>query len=86
VGGQLGHCAYWLNVTSGFGINVDWDWDKNEIPNGHTMPFMDALTTAIQSLIVHMFPRWLLSLNKRGREAVRAHDELEVGHLNTLHQ
>ena len=75
--------GYLTQVTPGFGINVDWDWDKNEIPNGHTMPFMHALTTSIQTLPVHMFPKWLVSFNKRGREAVRAHDELEVGHLIT---
>ena len=35
----------------GFGINVDWDWDKNEVPEGHTMSFMQALTTSTQSII-----------------------------------
>ena len=47
---------------------------------------MHALTTVLQNLSINMFPRWILSFSKRGREAVRAHDELEVGHLNTLHQ
>ena len=74
-------------MTSGFGIDVDWNWDKNEIPNGHTMTFMNALATATQSLpFLFMFPRWLLRFNKWGREAIHGHDELEVGYLSTLHQ
>ena len=74
-------------MTSGFGIDVDWDWDRNEIPNGHTITFMNALATATRSMpLLFMFPRWLLSFNERGREAVRSHDELEVGHLSILHQ
>ena len=74
-------------MASGFGINVDWDWDKNEIPNGHTMTFMNALATTTESLsVLFMFPRWLLLFNKWGREAVRSHDEVEVGHLNILHR
>jgi hypothetical protein len=51
------------------------------------MPFMQALTTATQGMIIRAaFPRWLLSLTKRGREALRGYDEMEVGHLSTLHQ
>jgi hypothetical protein len=65
---------------------VDWDQDKNEMSKGHTIPFMQALVTVVEGLIFRMaFPKWLLCLNKRGREFVRAHDELEVGHLSTLH-
>jgi len=74
-------------VTSGFGINVDWDWDKNEIPKGHTMPFMEALATDTEGLIIRgALPSWLLGFSKRGREAVRSHNEMEVGHLSTLYQ
>ena len=69
-------------VTSGFGIDMDWDCDKNEIPKGHTMPFMRALTAAIQGMLVlPAFPRWLLLFNKRGREVARGHDEMEVSHF-----
>jgi hypothetical protein len=51
------------------------------------MPFMRALATVIDGLVLRLsFPRWLLCFNKWGREVVRAHDELEVGHLSTLHQ
>jgi hypothetical protein len=74
-------------VTSGFGINVDWDWDKNEIPKGHTMPFMRALSIATEGLfLLVVLPKWLLFLTKRGREAIYGHDEMEVSHLNTLHE
>jgi len=72
-------------VTSGFGINVDWDWDKNEIPKGHTMPFMRALSTAAEALLLRFaLPNWLLVFSKRGRVAVRGHNEMEVGHLSSL--
>ena len=74
-------------MISGFGIDVDWNWDKNEISNGYTMTFMNALATATRSMpLLFMFPRWLLLFNKWGREAVRGHDELGVGHLSTLDQ
>jgi len=74
-------------VTIGFGINVDWDWDKNEIPKGHTMPFMQALSATTEGLAPRfVFPRWLLFLTKWGREAIRSHSEMEVGHLSTLYQ
>ena len=74
-------------VTSGFGIDVDWDCDKNEIPKGHTMSFMRALAAAAEGLLVLLvFPRWLLLFNKRGREVVRGHDEMEVSHLAILNQ
>ena len=66
-------------MNSGFGIDMDWDRDKNEIPKGHTMPFMRALAAAIQGLFALLaFPRWLLFFNKRGREIVRGHNEMEV--------
>jgi hypothetical protein len=74
-------------VISGFGINVDWDWDKNETPNGHTMPFMQALAIAVQGMRLYfILPRWLLSFGTWKPEGVRGHDELEVGHLSTFHQ
>jgi hypothetical protein len=74
-------------VTSGFGINVGWDWDKNEIPKGHTMPFMRALPAATEGLLLRLaLPKWFLLLAKRGREAVRGHKEMEVGYLTTPHQ
>ena len=74
-------------MTSGFGVNVDWDWDKNEIPKGHTMSFMRALTTSAEGLIIRAaLPRWLLSFTKSGREALDGYYELEVGHTSTLHQ
>ena len=76
-----------IQMISGFGINADWDLDKNEIPNGHTMTFMNALATTTRSLpALIMFPRWLLLFNKWGREAICSRDEAEVGHLNTFHQ
>jgi len=74
-------------VTSGFGINVDWNWGKKEIPKGYTMPFMQALASSIEGLLIRAaLPRWLLSLTKRGREALCGYHELEVGHLSTLYQ
>ena len=74
-------------MTSGFGINVDWDWNKREIPKGPTMPFMQALATTIDGMIIRAaLPRWLLSLTKRGREALCGYHELGVGHLRALHQ
>ena len=74
-------------MTSGFGINVNWDWDKNEIPKEHTMPFIQALSTATEGMIIRLaLPRLLLALTKQGREAVRGYYELEVGHSRTLYQ
>jgi len=61
---------------------MDWDWNKTEIPKGHTMPFMQALSTSIEGLVTRaVFPRWYLSRTKRGREALRGYEELEVGCL-----
>jgi len=66
---------------------MDWYWDDNEIPKGHTIPFMRALTIASEGLLLLMLlPKWLLFLTKRGREAMCGHNEMEVGHLSTLHQ
>jgi hypothetical protein len=66
---------------------VDWDWDKSEIPKGHTIPFIQALSTAPEGLIFRTaLPTWLVSLSKRGRQALRGYNELEVGHPNTLNQ
>ena len=74
-------------MTSGFGINVNWDWDKNETPKGHTMPFMQALPIATEGLLLFLaLPKWLLSLTKRGREAICGYNEMEVGHFSTLYQ
>jgi hypothetical protein len=74
-------------VIPGFGINVDWDWDNNEIPKGHTMPFMQALATSTKETMFRAaFPRRFLSLTKRGREALYSYNELEVGHFNTHYQ
>ena len=73
-------------MISGFGINVNWDWDKSQIPKGHTMPFIQLLATAMQEQsIIAAVPGWLLSLMKRGREALRVHNTLEVGNLSTFH-
>jgi len=68
-------------------MNVDWDWDKGEIPKGHTIPFMRALSIALEGIGFRVaLPRWLLSLTKRGRDAICGYEEMEVGHLNSLHQ
>ena len=72
-------------ATSGFGINVDWEWDKSEIPKGHTMALIQALATAPEGLVFRVgFPTWLISLTKRGRKALSGHEELEASHLSTL--
>ena len=68
-------------------MKVDWDWDKSEVPKGHTMPFMQALATAPQAMILRAgLPRWLMYLTKRGRQALRSFKEMEVGHLSTFNQ
>lgn len=65
---------------------MDWDWDKSEIPKGHTMPFMEALVTSLDGLIFRMtLPTWLINLTKRGRLALSGYHEMEVGHLSTFH-
>ena len=47
------------------------------------MPFMRALTTAIEGLMFRaVFPTWLISLTNRGRQALRGYDEMEVRHLS----
>ena len=67
-------------------MNVGWDWDKDEIPKGHTIPFMEALSTALEGLGLRVaFPRWLLSLTMHGRGVLCGYEELEVGHPNPLH-
>jgi hypothetical protein len=79
---QLGTQRGVANATSGFGINVNWEWDKGEIPEGHTMPFMEALAAALDGLLLRAaLPRWLISLTKQGRQAICSHEELEVSHL-----
>jgi hypothetical protein len=48
------------------------------------MPFMQALATTTEGLAFRIaFPRWLISLTKRGREVMCGFEELEVGHLST---
>ena len=76
----------WLTATAGFGINVDWEWHKTEIPKGHSMPFMQALSTAIEGMVLRAaLPTWVLSLTERGRQVLCGHNEMEVGHLSTCH-
>ena len=71
----------------GFGINVAWDWDKSEIPKGHTISFMRALAFALEGIGLRVtFPRWLLSLTKRGREGLCAYEEMGVSHHSTLYK
>ena len=66
---------------------MDWDWDNKEIPSGHTMSFLRALTTSAEGLILRaVVPRWLLSLTKSGREALSGYYELKVDHISTLRQ
>ena len=49
------------------------------------MTFMQALSTAIEGLVIRLaFPRWLLHLTERGREATCGYNEMEVGHLSKL--
>ena len=68
-------------------MNVGWDWDKGEVPKGHTIPFMQTLTTALEGIGLRVaFPRLLLSLTKSGRGAICGYEELEVGHPNSLYQ
>ena len=74
-------------MAPGFGINVNWDWDKNEIPTGHSLPFIRALSIAIEGMVIRLaLPRLFLSLTKQGREALCGYYELEVGHSRTLYQ
>ena len=48
---------------------------------------MRALAAAVEGLpVLAAFPRWLLFFNKRGREIVRGHNEMEVSYLSTLRQ
>ena len=86
---QLVHCmqAGQLKATSGFGIKVDWDWDRSEVPKGYTMPFAQALATSTDGIITRAaLPKWLLSLTKRGRQSLCGYYELEVSHLNALYE
>lgn len=65
---------------------MDWDWDKSEIPEGHNMPFMQALVTALDGLVFRAaLPPWLISFTKQGRQALLGYDEMEVSHPSTLH-
>ena len=67
-------------------MTVGWDWVMDEIPKGHAMPFMQALSTALEGIGLRVaFPRWLLSLSKRGRDAICGYEELEVGHPKSLY-
>jgi hypothetical protein len=84
---QLGTEQGVADATLGFGINVNWEGDKGKIPEGHTMPFMEALVTALDGLLLRaVLPRWLISLTKRGRRALCGYEEMEVSHLSKLHQ
>ena len=63
------------------------EWDNDEIPDGHTMSFTQALATGQQGLVFRMaLPNWLICLTTRGREALRGYYELEVGDLSTSRQ
>lgn len=61
-------------------MTADWDADR-EVPRpGHSMPFMRALKTATEGLILRSaVPRWLLPFSQRGRRAMMAFEEMEVG-------
>ena len=51
------------------------------------MPFMQALPTATEGLMFRVaLPRWLISLTKRGRQALQGYNEMEVGNLSTVYQ
>jgi len=64
---------------------VDWDWDKSEIPKGHTLPFMQALATSLEGMLLRAaLPDWLISFTKRGRQALLGYYEMEVSHPSTL--
>jgi hypothetical protein len=61
-------------------MNVDWDWDKGEIPKGHTIPFMQALSTALDGIGLRAaFPTWLVALTERGRRGICGYEEMGVG-------
>ena len=65
---------------------MDRDWDKNEIPKGHSMPFMKALPIATEGLLMLLaLPKWFLLLTKWGRETICGNDEMEVSHFSTLY-
>ena len=66
-------------------MNVEWD--NGEVPKGYTMPFVQALATGEQGLLLRLaLPNWLICLTKRGREALRGYHKLEVGDLSTSRQ
>jgi len=47
---------------------------------------MQALATALDGLVFRAaLPAWLVSLTKRGRQALLGFNEMEVGHLSTTH-
>ena len=53
---------------------------------GHSIPFMQALATAMEGLMFRaVLPTWLISLTQRGRQALCGFDEMEVGHLRPGH-
>ena len=46
---------------------------------------MRALAVALEGMGRRVvFPKWFLSLSKRGREALCGYEEMEVGHFSTL--
>ena len=50
------------------------------------MPVMRALVNAVDGLVLRTaLPTWLISLTKRGRQALCGYNEMEVGHPITLH-
>jgi cytochrome P450 len=45
------------------------------------MPFMQALPAALDGLLLRaVFPVWLISFTKQGRQALRGYTEMEVSH------
>ncbi|GJJ15066.1 hypothetical protein Clacol_009341 [Clathrus columnatus] len=74
---SVDHC---LDITiplckTGFGRRISWSDDKN-IPSGHHISFQTALRIVANSIIyVFVFPRWVLLLTKKFRNAYSAKDE-----------
>ena len=65
---------------------MDWDRDKSEITKGLTFPFMEAFVIALDGWFLRAaLPTWLISLTKRGRQALCGYHEMEVGHLSILY-
>jgi cytochrome P450 len=66
-----------LNIIAAAGFGKQLEWDDNDVPAGHELSFLEAMTGVVQYLVhILLLPKWLLR-NSPWNAAARAHTEFE---------